>query len=206
VDDPLPFFSRLWLAITAWFRIVFDGAFAARVARLNAPGVELAASTGEAEEDEAAPADDDDVATRHAGNAAAASSSPPVRVSAAADGALQLLGLLQREGRLIDFVQQDIATFADADVGAAARVVHAGCRRALAAHLELKSVRAEAEGTRVSIGAAEIGGVKLVGNVTGAAPYRGVLRHRGWQVESLRLPTIVGEQDLAVVAKAEVEL
>ena len=65
--------------------------------------------------------------------------------------ALQLLALFQREGRLVDFLQQDIASFPDADVGAAARVVHEGCRKALRAHAEIAPVRAEEEGARVTL-------------------------------------------------------
>jgi hypothetical protein len=113
---------------------------------------------------------------------------------------------LQREGRLVDFLQQDVATFADADVGAAARVVHEGCRSALRAHASVASVRPESEGAPVSVSADDVAQVKLLGNVKGAAPYRGVLRHRGWRVESLKLPEYVGAQDLALIAPAEVEL
>ena len=134
---------------------------------------------------------------------------PPSAASsreAATDGALQLLTLFQREGRLLDFLQQDVTAFSDADVGAAARLVHEGCRRALKAHADVKSLRSEAEGERIQVGAGEVRDVKLVGNVSGSAPYRGVLRHRGWRVQSLRLPERVGEHDASVVAPAEVEL
>jgi hypothetical protein len=130
----------------------------------------------------------------------------PVVTARPADGALQLLGLLQREGRLVDFVQQDITSFADAEVGAAARVVHEGCRRALRAHGSLSSVRSEAEGSQITVDGAEAASVKLTGNVSGSAPYRGVLRHRGWRIEDFKLPELVGARDLAVVAPAEVEL
>lgn len=124
----------------------------------------------------------------------------------ALEGALQLLGLLQREGRLVDFLQQDIAAFPDADVGAAARVVHEGCRRALRQHARIDSVRSESEGSSVTVAAAEDGAVKLTGNLSGSPPYRGVLRHRGWRVEQLKLPMRLGSSDARVVAPAEVEL
>ena len=78
------------------------------------------------------------------------------------EAALQLLALLQREGRLIDFLQQDVTAFADADIGAAARVVHDGCRKALAAHLEIRPVRSEREGGAVTLDAVDPNAVKLV--------------------------------------------
>jgi hypothetical protein len=115
--------------------------------------------------------------------------------------------LFQREGRLVDFLEQDVATFTDADVGAAARVVHEGCRRALRAHAKVAPIRSEEEGTRVTLAAgfppAE---VKLRGNVAGAGPYTGVLRHRGWRALDLTLATPVVGHDARVLAPAEVEL
>ena len=121
------------------------------------------------------------------------------------DSALQLLALLQREGRFVDFLEQDVAAFGDADIGAAARVVHEGCRKALHAHARVVNVRGEAEGARVTLDQPS-DDVKLVGNVAGSAPFRGVLRHRGWRVEDLALPKRVGAQDPKLVAQAELEL
>jgi len=192
VTGPLSLLTRLWFCWVTWFRVLFDGAFAARVYALWRPPLELGPKA-EAKEPELAPAP-------------APAPAPKLGPSPeAVEGALQLLALLQREGRLIDFVQQDITTFPDAEVGAAARVVHEGCRRALRAHAEIVAVRNEAEGARVVVNAAD-GDVKLTGNVSGAAPYRGVLRHRGWRVAELRLPTRMGQHDAHVVAPAEVEL
>jgi hypothetical protein len=120
---------------------------------------------------------------------------------------LQLLSLLQREGRFVDFLQQDITSFPDADIGAAARVVHEGCRRALRAHAKIEPVRSENEGTLVRLDAGfDADEVKLVGDVHGPAPYAGVLRHRGWRAKTMELPQIVGGHDARVLAPAEVEL
>jgi hypothetical protein len=179
--------SRLWLSWLCAFRVLFDGQFAARVAGLREA----------AQQPEELPAP----------------SAQPVQVPApvvasepsASTGALQLLSLLQREGRFIDFIQQDVAGFGDADIGAAARVVHEGCRRALRAHARVVSVRSEAEGSSVVLERAS-SDVKLLGNVAGAAPFRGVLRHRGWRVEELTLPTLLGSHDPKLVAAAELEL
>ena len=132
---------------------------------------------------------------------------PPRAERAPSHPALQLLSLLQREGRLIDFLEQDIASFPDADVGVAARVVHEGCRRALRSHATLSAVRAEEEGASVVLAPGfDANQVKLVGDVRGAPPYAGVLRHRGWRVEKLELPEVVGAHDARIVAAAEVEI
>lgn len=170
------FASRIGLA----FRVLFDPELAARVV---APPPEP--------ERELPPA--------------VLSMAPTAKQERAKDGALQLLALLQREGRFVDFVQQDVAAFPDADIGAAARVVHEGCRRALLAHARVVPVRSEAEGSPVTLPQASPE-VKLVGNVTGAAPFRGVLRHRGWRVDGLSLPKLLGAQDPEIVAQAELEL
>jgi hypothetical protein len=121
--------------------------------------------------------------------------------------ALQLLSLLQREGRLVDFIKQDIASFPDADIGAAARVVHDGCRRALLAHATIEPVRAEDEGARVILpDGFDPDEIKLTGEVSGQPPYSGVLRHRGWRATRLELPQLVGGYDAHILAAAEVEL
>jgi hypothetical protein len=176
---PLP--SRIWLSWVCAFKVLFDGRFAARVADLR----------DEASPTEALPA--------------AVVEPKPAPSASATDGALQLLALFQREGRFIDFVQQEVTAFSDADIGAAARLVHEGCRRALHAHARVVNVRGEAEGASLTLQQASVD-VKLVGNVAGSAPYRGVLRHRGWRVEQLKLPTLVGAHDAKVVAPAELEL
>jgi hypothetical protein len=121
--------------------------------------------------------------------------------------ALQLLSLLQREGRLVDFVQQDILQFSDADVGAAARVVHDGCRRALQRVAQFVPVRDDAEGHGVTVPAGfDATSLLLTGNVSGAPPFHGTLRHRGWRAQDFVLPDIIGETDCTVIAPAEVEL
>jgi len=121
--------------------------------------------------------------------------------------ALQLLGLLQREGRFVDFLQQDVEGFSDPEVAAAARVVHDGCRRALRSHGSIEPVRSEDEGTRVEVEVDyDSNAIKLTGNVAGSAPFRGTLRHRGWRAVGFDLPRPVGDHDATVLAPAEVEL
>lgn len=121
--------------------------------------------------------------------------------------ALQLLGLLQREARFVDFVQEDVAGYTDADIGAAARVVHEGCRKVLRAHFDVAPVRSEAEGSRVTLAAGfDATQVRLTGNVVGQAPFTGTLGHRGWHVTDTRLPQLTDDKAAAVLAQAEVEL
>lgn len=134
-------------------------------------------------------------------------STPPRAAEASGDdAALVLLALLQREGRLVDFLEEDVAAFSDADVGAAARSVHEGCRKALREHLDLGPVRAEDEGASVTLDAGfDRGANKLVGDVAAAPPYRGVLRHRGWRATRVALPKLLAGGDASVIAPAEIE-
>jgi len=125
----------------------------------------------------------------------------------AGTAALQLLGLLQREARFVDFVQEDVAGYADAEIGAAARVVHEGCRKVLREHFSIAPVRTEAEGSRVTLAAGfDAAAMRLTGNVVGQAPFTGTLGHRGWRVDDVRLPQLTDHKAAAIVAQAEVEL
>ena len=121
--------------------------------------------------------------------------------------AQQLLGLLQREARFVDFVQEDVVGYTDAEVGAAARVVHEGCRKVLGAHFSIAPVRNEPEGSRVTLAAGfDATAVRLTGNVVGQAPFTGTLGHRGWRVTEARLPQLTDDKAAAILAQAEVEL
>ncbi len=123
------------------------------------------------------------------------------------EAALQLLAMLQREGRFVDFLQEDVAGYSDAEVGAAARVVHEGCRKALAEHFSIEPVRAEAEGSRVVLERGfDASEVRLAGNVVGEPPFTGTLTHRGWRVSEAKLPKLAAGHDARVLAPAEVEL
>lgn len=121
--------------------------------------------------------------------------------------ALQLLGLMQREARFVDFIQEDVAPYTDAEIGAAARVVHEGCRKLLAEHFTIAPVRQEAEGSRITLQAGfDAAAVRLAGNVVGQAPFTGQLTHRGWQASDVRLPQLTDTRAAAILAQAEVEL
>lgn len=132
---------------------------------------------------------------------------PPVLKVATPDAALQLLGLMQHEARFVDFIQEDVASYSDADIGGAARLVHTGCRKVLQEHFTLAPARPEAEGSRVVLEAGfDASTVRLTGNVVGNAPFRGTLRHPGWKATDVRLPRTTEGHDPRVIAAAEVEL
>ncbi|HWL87820.1 MAG TPA: DUF2760 domain-containing protein [Polyangiaceae bacterium] len=186
----LPFSTRLWFAWLAFFRVLFDGDFAARVWGAREPAALPPAP---------APAP--------SAPAKKPAQPAPEKSDNSMESALQLLALFQREGRLVDFLTQEIAPFADAEIGATARVVHEGCRKALLSHATLVPVRSEEEDAAVTLNAGfDPAEVKLTGNVKGAGPYRGVLRHRGWRAKELKLPAAVAGHDAAILCPAEVEL
>jgi len=132
---------------------------------------------------------------------------PVVLKEATPDAALQLLGLLQKEARFIDFIEEDIAAYSDADIGVAARVVHEGCRKAINEHFTLAPVRSEAEGNKITLQQGfDAATVRLTGNIVGTAPFTGTLIHKGWQVTNVRLPKLTQGHNAAIIAAAEVEL
>jgi hypothetical protein len=132
---------------------------------------------------------------------------PVVLKEATPDAALQLLGLLQKEARFIDFIKEDITAFSDADIGVAARVVHEGCNKAINEHFTLAPVRSEQEGSKVALPEGfDAATVRLTGNIVGTAPFTGTLVHKGWQVTGIRLPKLTSGHNAAIVAPAEVEL
>lgn len=123
------------------------------------------------------------------------------------DAALQLLGLLQQEARFIDFIEEDIQSFSDEEVGAAARIVHEGCHKVVHQHFELAPVRTENENSRVTIQKGfDPSSVRLTGNIVGKAPFKGTLVHRGWKITNIHLPKLSENHNVNVVAAAEVEL
>jgi hypothetical protein len=138
----------------------------------------------------------------------------PVRTEPAAvlqqagpDSALVLLSLLQKEGRFVDFLQEDVSGYSDQEVGAAARVVHEGCQRVLRDHLSIEPVREEAEGSAVTLMKGfDPAAVRPTGNVVGEPPFTGSLVHRGWRAVDVRLPKVASSRDVRILAAAEVEL
>ena len=123
------------------------------------------------------------------------------------DGAVLLLSVLQREGRLVDFLMEDLGTYSDVQIGAAVRDVHANCRRALAGAFELEPILEGAEEQAITIPTGfDPASIKLVGRVVGTGPFRGVLRHRGWRSSRVQLPVLGAPDARQIVAPAEVEI
>ena len=177
--------SRIGLAIGAFFGTLFNADYAGRILRLREP---VTAATP-------------------APTPAPAPAAAVVLKQSGPEAALQLLGLLQRDGRFIDFIEEDVAAYSDAEIGAAVRVVHAGCRKVLREHFTLQPVRSEPEGSTITLEAGfDAAAVRLTGNVVGQAPFRGSLSHRGWRVTEVRLPKLTEQHDARIVAAAEVEL
>jgi hypothetical protein len=134
--------------------------------------------------------------------APAAAPSPPSPAPA-----LRLLALLQQEGRLIDFLKEDIDAYSDAQVGAAVRSIHAGCRKALTERIDLERIFSAEDGSEVVVEAGfDPARIRLTGNVTGNPPFRGTLQHAGWRAARVSLPQSPGETDATIIAPAEVEV
>ena len=127
--------------------------------------------------------------------------------SEAFDRAVQMLALLQRDGRLIDFLAEDISGYPDAQLGAAVRTIHETCRQVLDHYVKLEPILNSEEDQPVTVQAGfDPAAVKLIGNVAGEPPVRGVLRHKGWRVKEVNLPPLPQVAGRMVVAPAEVEL
>jgi hypothetical protein len=142
-----------------------------------------------------------------------ADAATPMAVPAAGSQAeaeiVSFLAILQERGRLVDFLMEDITTYDDAQVGAAARVVHEGCKAAVREHFKIRSLREENEGSSVTIPVGYAADeYRLIGNIRGAGPFSGTLVHRGWKTEWVKLPRIlrVNADLLPTIAPAEVEL
>ena len=133
----------------------------------------------------------------------------PISANQAEADVVSFLATLQERGRLVDFLMDDITIYSDAQVGAVARVVHEGCKAVLREHFRVLPVREENEGSKVTVSAGyRADEYRLVGKVSGQAPFSGTLMHRGWKTESVKLPRVLqtGDDRLPTIAPAEVEL
>lgn len=180
-DSNPPLFSRIFIAFGAFWKTVFNVQFAAGVARLQRDSGDVPPTPQPAAE--------------------------PPRQTTTPDAALQLLALLQRDGRLIDFIEEQVSSYSDAEIGAAARVIHEGCRKTLRDHFTLEPIRNESEGSPVVLEKGfNASAIRLTGNVVGSAPFSGTLAHRGWRATRVALPQTTAGHDVTIIAPAEVEL
>jgi hypothetical protein len=174
--------SRIVLAFRSFFAILFSGKLPAEVAQ------ELGFSPQRKSQPAAKPA-------------------PDVRTAQPSDGALQILGILQRDSRFIDFLMEDISAFSDDQVGAAVRDLHQQCRDSLNRYLRLGPVIDGVEGSPTKLDSNDPSTVKLLGNVpANGKASGGLLRHKGWKAEKIDLPPLASNSNVSVIAPAEVEI
>ena len=138
--------------------------------------------------------------------APAAAPKPAAPAVKSSDGALQFLGILQRDSRLIDFLMEDITGYADDQIGAAVRELHDQCRDSVARYVTLQPVIDGVEGTFTQAPSKDPNIVKFVGNVPATPPSGGILRHKGWRAAKVDLPALAGRQDATIIAPAEIEI
>jgi hypothetical protein len=171
--------SRIVLAFRSFFAILFTGKLPADVAQ----------ALGFAPSRPQAPA------------------AKPVPQAKPSDGALQILGILQRDSRLIDFLMEDISGYSDDQVGAAVRTLHDQSRESLNRYLRLAPVIDAVEGSFTKLDSNDQGTVKLLGNVPASGKASGgVLRHKGWRAEKIELPPLPSGQSNSILAPAEIEV
>lgn len=177
--------GRIGLAFRVFFRILFDAPLAERMRPLL---------IGEAPTPAAAPSDEQKTA-------------PPKKTPTRSD-ALNLLAMLQREARLVDFIQEPISGYSDEQIGAAVRDVHRDCATVLQRVFSLAPIREEPEGAMVELpGDFDAAQFRLAGRVPEQPPFRGVLAHHGWRATQCVLPEWNGSQEAAsVIAPAVMEL
>ncbi len=124
-----------------------------------------------------------------------------------ADRAVQMLALFQRDGRLVDFLTEDVSPYPDGQLGAAVRTIHTSCREVLARYLKLEPIILSEEDQPVTVQPGfDPAAIKLLGNVAGEPPIKGLLRHRGWRVKDVSLPSLPQGTGRNIVAPAEVEV
>lgn len=190
----ISFIPRFFGAFGQFFKYMGSGDYAARCA---------AVSKGEAFAFEAEPT----VITKEIEVIREVEVAAPVLDSVNEDGAHQVLQLLQHEARFIDFIQESIDGYDDAEVGAAARQIHAGCAKVVKQHFTIDVVNVAPENSRLEIPADyDAKQIKLEGRVEGSGPYTGTLIHPGWKVTSTQLPKVSSTDNLTILAPAEVEV
>ena len=170
--------NRILLAFRCFFNILFQGALSAEVLG--------------------------DLKLAHREQAVPAKPAAPSRTPA--DGALQILTILQRDSRLVDFLMEDIASYSDDQVGAAVRELHDQCRDSIARYVILQPVIDGVEGTPVKAPSNDPRVVRFIGNVPATPPSGGTLRHKGWRAAKVDLPSLAAKDDATIVAPAEIEI
>jgi hypothetical protein len=134
-------------------------------------------------------------------------SPPPPAENTAEAEIVAFFALLQEKGRLVDFLMEDLASYEDAEIGAAARVVHEGCKQVLQEHFKIHAIAEADEGSQITVPAGFAADeYRLVGKLSGDPPFTGKLVHKGWKTDAVKLPRLVDTRRLPAIAPAEVEL
>jgi len=119
---------------------------------------------------------------------------------------VRFLGQLQEKGRLVDFAMDDITPYSNEEIGAAARVVHQGCKEVLAETFDIHALHPGSEGEDLTLAADfDARAYRLVGKVPEHPPFTGRVLHRGWKTARVNLPQLTDEAR-EVIAPAEVEI
>ena len=184
------FLTRLSFAFRCFFSLLFQGKISQEI---------LQAVAGSAAEIVPSP-----ITGTRQGSAKVGGDAPNPE---AVDRAVQMLALLQRDGRLVDFLEEDVSSYPDGQLGAAVRSIHTSCRQVLDRYIKLEPVLSSEEDHPVILPPGfDPAAIKLVGNVGGERPIKGLLRHRGWRVAEVTLPSLPQGSGRAIVAPAEVEV
>jgi len=183
--------GRVWLAFQVFFDVLFNAARAEQIRQIEAlpPALEAAPAASPSPESVPAP-------------------TAPASPKSGRSDALTLLETLQREARLIDFLQEEIDSYSDQQIGSAVREVHRGCRGVLQRLFSIVPVLETAEGSPVTVqGDEEAARIRLVGHVVETRPVTGTLVHSGWRAERCDLPLWTGTPSASqILSPAEVEV
>ena len=137
---------------------------------------------------------------------APAPAAAPVAAGKPSDGALQILSIMQRDSRLLDFLMEDLSSYSDDQIGAAVRELHDQCRDSVSRYITLQPVIDGVEGTFTQASSKDPNIVKFVGNVPATPPSGGTLRHKGWRAVKVDLPALAPKHDATLLAPAEIEV
>lgn len=179
----------LLTALRAFFRVLFNKAVATDVARVL-DGV----SPAPAQAPTAEPV-------------TLSKPKPAPKPAATRSEALTLLAALQREGRLVDFLREDLAGATDAQIGAVARDLQRDCRAAVERFFAMAPLSDQAEGSRIELPAGyDAAQYHVLGAGDGNAGLSGIILHPGWRATKCDVPTYTGpESGHLVIAPCEIE-
>ncbi|OAG28742.1 DUF2760 domain-containing protein [Thermodesulfatator autotrophicus] len=114
------------------------------------------------------------------------------------------IGVLQKEGRFLDFLSEDLDKYDDTQIGAAVRAIHPKLKQVLFEMIEIAPVIDSKEGSEIIIEEDfDRQAIRLIGNIKGNPPFRGVLRHPGWRYHKVNLPK---PRQGKILTPAEVEV